>query len=255
MKKIQPKLTLVGAGPGDPELITLKAVNALAYANVVLYDSLANKALLNHAPASVLKIFVGKRKGKHSLTQDEINKLIVKYALLFGNVVRLKGGDPFVFGRGYEEADYASLFGIPFEYIPGISSSTGVPGLSGIPVTHRGASESFWVITGTTKRGSVSKDVVLAAQTNATVVILMGLNKLEEIKNIYSKYGKNDTPVALIQNGSLPDEKIVSGTFKTIVDKAKKAKIASPAIIVIGEVVRLHQKFSIDKENLNFILN
>ena len=171
--KIQPKLTLVGAGPGDPDLITVKAIQALGKADIILYDALVNKEILQYVAAGVKKIFVGKRSGKHSLKQEQINNLIVDLAFTYGNVVRLKGGDPFVFGRGYEEIEYADSFNIETEVIPGISSSVGVPGLAGIPVTHRGLSESFWVITGTTRTGELSRDIKLASQSTATVVILM----------------------------------------------------------------------------------
>ena len=157
MKK--PYLTLVGAGPGDPELFTLKGVKALSTADVVLYDALVNKDLLDYAPAKAQKVFVGKRAGKHSLKQEEINELIVEYAFNYGHVVRLKGGDPFVFGRGHEEIAYAAAFGIDSSVVPGISSSIAVPEMQKIPVTARGYSESFWVVTGTTKEGELSKDI------------------------------------------------------------------------------------------------
>ena len=147
--KTTPKVTLIGAGPGDPDLITVKGVKALEKANVVLYDALINRELLKYAPDAKL-IFVGKRKGLHSYSQDEINELIVKSAFEFENAVRLKGGDPFVFGRGSEEIDYIESFGIETEVISGISSSMAVPASQGISLTKRGAAESFWVITGTT---------------------------------------------------------------------------------------------------------
>lgn len=241
---IQPKLTVVGAGPGDPELITLKGINALKEADVILYDALVNTELLSLAPKTSLKIYVGKRRNKHEYTQEQINDLIIDFAFTHGNVVRLKGGDPFVFGRGKEELDHADAFNIPTEFIPGISSSIGVPGLAGIPVTHRGLSESFWVITGTTQAGEISKDVEAAAKTNATVVILMGLSKLKEIVAIFEKQNKGKVSVAIIQNGSLPDEKIVLGNISTIISKAQKEKIKAPAVIVIGEVVNKASHFN-----------
>lgn len=241
---MKPKLTLVGAGPGDPELISVKGLNALAKAGAVLYDALVSKELLNYAPANAKKIFVGKRAGNHSYTQTEINKLIVEQAFLYGNVVRLKGGDPFIFGRGSEELDYAEAFGIETEAIPGISSSTGIPALHKIPLTKRGVNESFWVITGTTSSGKISKDIALAAQSSATVVILMGMKKLKGIVNIFITYGKGESPVAIIQNGSLPDERVALGTVDTIVEKSREKGISSPAIIVIGEVVAHHSDFN-----------
>lgn len=236
-KQMTPRLTLVGAGPGDTELITLKGIKALEKADVVLYDALVNADLLEYAPKNALKVFVGKRAGKHCVPQEETNQLIVKYALSHGHVVRLKGGDPFVFGRGSEEIEYAESFGVETTIVPGISSALSVPALQRIPVTQRGASESFWVITGTTKAHHVSQDVILAAQSSATIVILMGMRKLQEITKIFAQHGKTDTPVAVIQNGSMPDEKIGIGTIGSIVDIVEKEKLGSPAIIVVGEVV------------------
>lgn len=240
---ITPKITLIGAGPGDIELITLKGLNTLKTADVVLYDALVNPALLNYAPTNSLKIYVGKRNHHHSYTQDQINKLIVDMAYAHGHVVRLKGGDAFVFGRGQEELNYANAFNIETSVVPGISSSISVPALAGIPVTHRGSSESFWVITGTTKDNQLSQDILPAAKTNATVVILMGLGKLKEIADIFSKEGKANTAIALIQDGSLPTQKVALGTIETIVDIARVKNIKAPAVIIIGEVVKQHQDF------------
>lgn len=233
-----PKVTLVGAGPGDPELLTLKAVHALNQADVVLYDFLVNEEILKHANRALL-VFVGKRKGNHSHTQDEINKLIVENALEFGHVVRLKGGDPYVFGRGKEEEIYALEHGIEVEVIPGISSSVAVPASVGIPVTARGVAESFWVITGSTSERELSKDLTLAAQSSATVVVLMGMSKLREIAAIYTSFGKQDLPIAIIQNGTKTDQKEVVGTIHNIVEISENQNIAAPAVIVIGEVVHL----------------
>lgn len=240
----QPKVTLLGAGPGDPELLTLKGVKALATADVVLYDALTNEALLEHAPADAIKVYVGKRSGEHSHSQDAINKLMVDYALNYGHVVRLKGGDPFVFGRGYEELDYAKSFKIAVEVIPGISSSIGVPGLQQIPVTHRGTSESFWVITGTTTSGEISDDIYQASTSNATVVILMGLKKLQQIVDIFKANGRAKLPAAVIQNGSSDEEKFVVGQVENIVDIVAQNRIKAPALLVFGEVVALHPEFA-----------
>jgi len=235
--KTTPKVTLIGAGPGDPDLITVKGVKALAKANVVLYDALINRELLKYAPDAKL-IFVGKRKGLHSYSQDEINELIVKSAFEFENAVRLKGGDPFVFGRGSEEIDYIESFGIETEVISGISSSMAVPASQGISLTKRGVAESFWVITGTTSERKLSKDVYLAAQSTATVVILMGMSKLPEIVSIFKKFNKNGVPTAIIQNGTTKSEKLGLGTIDTIEEVVAQKQLSSPAIIVIGEVVK-----------------
>ena len=250
----EPRITLVGAGPGDADLITIKGIKSLKTADVVLYDALVNEELLEFAPEHATKVYVGKRSGDHSHSQESINKLMVDYALNYGHVVRLKGGDPFVFGRGYEELDYAASYSIPTEVIPGISSSIGVPGLQNIPVTHRGLSESFWVVTGTTMDGKVSGDLYEAARTRATVVVLMGLNKLSKIVEIYKNEGKNRLPVAVIQSGSTKDEKVAVGIIDTIVELVEEKKISSPALIVIGEVVSLHPMFQPIRE-FYYIIN
>ena len=241
-KIVKPIVTVVGAGPGDPDLLTIKGAKALAEANVVLYDALANEELLSYAPKRALKIFVGKRKGFHAYSQDQINQLIVDNALTYGHVVRLKGGDPFIFGRGGEEIDYVESFGIPTFVVPGISSSIAVPASNGISLTKRGVSESFWVITGTTSTRKLSTDVKLAAQSSATVVVLMGMSKLDEIVAIFQKEGKGETPVAIIQNGTTPEEKTGMGTISSIQQVVYEQKLSSPAIIVIGEVVRDSKK-------------
>ncbi len=239
----EPRITLVGAGPGDADLITIKAIKALKTADVVLYDALVNDTLLDFAPKHATRVFVGKRSGEHSYSQDAVNQLMIDYALNYGHVVRLKGGDPFVFGRGYEELDFAASYSIAAEVIPGISSSIAVPGLQGIPVTHRGLSESFWVVTGTTASGNISPDLFAAAKSKATVVVLMGIKRLAEIVEIFKNEGKHRLPVAVIQNGSMENEKLAVATVDTIVETARDKQIDSPAIIVFGEVVGLHPLF------------
>lgn len=238
MKTINiPKLTLIGAGPGDPELITLKGVKSLEKARVVLYDALVDKRLLNHAP-NAIKIYVGKRAGKHSFHQNSIHKMIVKYAYEYGSVVRLKGGDSFVFGRGSEEIEYARLFGLETEVIPGISSAFAVPASLGIPATQRKISDGVWVITGTKSNGEISKDIHLAAQSNSTVVILMGTKKLPQIVESFKNAGKENLPIGIIQNGTTKMEKSVVSTVSKIEAVAKKSKMGAPAIIILGEVVK-----------------
>lgn len=233
------KLSLVGAGPGDPELITLKAINVLKQADVILYDALVNEDLLNYAkPGAVLR-FVGKRYGCHSLSQQEINHLIVEYASSHGHVVRLKGGDPFVFGRAGEEIAAANAAGITVEVIPGISSALAAAESQMIPLTSRGVTESFWVTTGTTLTGDISGDIELAARSTATVIILMAMSRLEAIMEIFSKHGKKELPVAIIQEATTGRDKMVVGTVKDIYFKAQHEGLANPAVIVVGEVVRL----------------
>lgn len=236
LEKTAPKVFLVGAGPGDPELLTIKAMRALKAAKAVLYDALVNEEILEYAPNAV-KLFVGKRKGCHSYMQEQINDLLVQYAMRYGNVVRLKGGDPFVFGRGREEMDHLLKAGISVKVVPGISSALAVPAGIGIPLTHRKVAESFWVITGTTSCHRLSDDVELAAKSSATVVILMGMGKLTEIVAVFSKNGKKDTPVAVIQNGTRKAERSATGTIRDIEKKVAEQQLTSPAIIIIGEVV------------------
>ncbi|MEO1010683.1 MAG: uroporphyrinogen-III C-methyltransferase [Bacteroidota bacterium] len=230
------KLSVIGAGPGDVELITLKALKALRKADVILYDALVNPELLEYGP-SAEHIFVGKRKGCYAYRQEQINELIVSRAKTHGNVVRLKGGDPFVFGRGAEEMEYASQHGVEVAVVPGISSALAVPANQHIPVTKRGASESFWVITGTTRDHKLSQDVQLAAKSNATVVILMGMSKLSQIVACFKKEGKEDMPVAIIQNGTRENEKVGLGNINSIEEEVAHQGLSNPAIIVIGEVV------------------
>jgi len=234
----KPRLILVGAGPGDEELITLKGINALKRADVVLYDALANDALLKYCKADAKLVYVGKRAGMHYHQQLEINHMIVKYALEYGTVVRLKGGDPFVFGRGHEEKDHALLHGIEVEIVPGISSAIAVPVIQNIPITKRGVNESFWVITGTTKEESLSKDMHLAAQSSATVIILMGMKKLTAIVELFKTYRGADEPVAVIMNGTCENEKSGYGKISTIESVVIEKELTSPSIIVIGEVVK-----------------
>ncbi len=244
MKNIkEPRITLVGAGPGDAELITIKGLKALQTADVVLYDALVNEELLDFAPIGAAKIYVGKRSGEHYYEQGKINQLMIDYALNYGHVVRLKGGDPFVFGRGYEEVDHAADYSIPVQVIPGVSSAIGVPGLQGIPVTHRGLSESFWVVTGTTANGLLSSDLYNAARSNATVVVLMGLHKLKEIVKLYENEGRGRLPVAVIQSGSTENEKVAVGNINTIIEVVEEKNIKSPALIVLGDVVSLHSQY------------
>lgn len=248
--QVKPFITLVGAGPGDPDLITLRGIKAIREANVVLYDALVNEELLSYAKSDCTLIYVGKRAERVSTSQDYINKLLVDYALTHGHVVRLKGGDPFVFGRGGEELDYARKFNIPTAVVPGISSSVGLTGLQQIPLTYRGISESFWVITGSTVDGRLSDDLMTAARTNATVVVLMGYAKLAQIVELYQQQGKGALPIALIQNGSLPTERVALGRIDNILAEAKRNLVGVPAIIVLGEVVAKHREFEKIKQEL-----
>lgn len=233
-----PRLTVVGAGIGDPDLITLKGVEALRTADVVLYDALVNEAILQHTRPTAALVYVGKRKGAKAYSQEEINERIVAYAHCCGHVVRLKGGDPYVFGRGHEELQYAQQHGLQTAYVPGVSSAIAGAGAAGIAVTLRGASRGFWVITGTTDTGSLNPEILTAAQTDATLVILMGLSKIAEIAEVFQTAGKSGLPVAVIQNATLPHQREVISTITDVAAAVKNSGIDSPAVIVIGEVVK-----------------
>ncbi len=234
---VKPSLTLVGAGPGDPELLTIKAIKAIRSANVVLYDALVSDDILALIPAGIPAWSVGKRAGVHSHLQEDINSIIVNLAHKHGHVVRLKGGDPFVFGRGYEEMHYAAQHGLAVAVVPGISSALAAPASVNVPLTARGISESFYVITGTTREGDISKDIALAAQSTATVVILMGLSHIASIMEQFVKAGKSNIPVTVIENGTLPSMRSVTGTVASIEKLVNEKAIAAPAVIVVGSVV------------------
>jgi uroporphyrin-III C-methyltransferase len=237
-KKTKNKLRIIGAGPGDPELITVKGAMALQQAEVILYDALVDTQLLDHyAQESCKLVYVGKRLGKKEFSQDEINELIVFYALKYKNVVRLKGGDPFVYGRGHEELEYVISKGIDVEVIPGLSSSIAAPSAAGIPLTKRNVNESFWVVTGMLASGEISDDIQHAARSSATVVVMMGMTKLSEIASLFSAMRGEEEPVAIIRYATWAEEEIISGTVGNIYEVVKDRGVVSPAVIVIGKVV------------------
>ena len=238
MGEITPELIVVGAGPGDPELITIKAYKALQSADVILYDNLINRELLAIARENCEKLYVGKRPYGDYTPQESIHDLIKEKAFAKGLVVRLKGGDPFIFGRGYEEMIFARENGIKSSYIPGITSMQAV-GFEDIPLTHRNISESLWVVTGTKKDGTLSEDLLLAMQSKATVVIYMGMKKIDEIADTYIKGGKGDTSAAVIQHASLPYKKIVKGFIKDMPQLVLEHKLTHPAIIIIGKITNI----------------
>ena len=229
---------LIGAGPGDPELITLKAVKILNEADTVIYDRLANEEILNHAPKAKL-IYVGKKAGEHYKSQDEINQIIVNEAKDKNNeiIVRLKGGDPFVFGRGGEEILDLIDENIPFEIIPGVTSAIGVPTTVGLPVTHRAIATSFTIVTGH-EDPTKDKKQVKWDYTADTIIILMGIGQIRENTTEMMKYRKGTTPACVIENGTLPNEKIIFGTLEDI---AKK-NINTPAILIVGNVINVFKK-------------
>lgn len=232
------RLTLVGAGPGDPDLITRKGWKALHAADVILYDALVAPELLSEMDCPH-KVFVGKRAGTHSMQQSEINRLIVQMAFQYGHVVRLKGGDPFVFGRGYEEVTFARAWGLEVDVVPGLSSATSLPGLQQVPLTHRNLARSFWVLTATTSSNQLSDDLVLAARSSATLVILMGMRKLAQLSALFAQVGKQNLPVMIIHNGSATDERVLLTNTRDMRVDAECQGIGAPGIIVVGEVVSL----------------
>ena len=238
------KVYLTGAGPGDIELLTMKAYRSVQIADVIIYDRLVNKEILDLAKPNCEFIYVGKKDKKHTLPQDEINELIYQSALKYENVVRLKGGDPFVFGRGAEEALYLYDRNIKFEVIPGITSAVSVPAYAGIPVTHRGITTSFRVVTGhETPTKKISQIEWKSFLNDETIVFLMGLHNIKLITSNLMKLGKDkDYPCAVISKGTTKDQKTVVGPLQNIVEKSKG--LESPAIIIVGHVVSLKDKVS-----------
>jgi len=238
------KVYLIGAGPGDPGLITLKAVNCLAKADVVVYDHLVSSLILDYAPAGAEKIYAGKTGGVHFAEQDEINGVLIRKATLGKTVVRLKGGDPFVLGRGGEEAEALRKNNIRFEIVPGVTSAVAVPAYAGIPVTHRGLASSLAIITGhedPSKKSSSINWAKLATATD-TLVILMGMQNLTQITALLIKHGRRaSTPVAVIRDGTLPSQVCITGTLRDIAGRASKAGLKAPVVIVIGDVVKLRE--------------
>ena len=236
------KVYLVGAGPGDPDLITLKAIELIKKADVVLYDRLVSKKILAMIPKRCKSIYVGRAVGDDTTHQDSTNELMVKYAKLKKTVVRLKGGDPIIFGRGGEEAEFLKSFKIKYEIIPGITSGIGSATYAGIPLTHRQFASSVVFVTGhedPEKKTEVVKWKKLAKSVD-TIVIMMGLSRIEEISKKLIEGGMDKTtPVAVIQNGTTPKQKMIKGTISYISNKIKRNKIRPPTNIIIGRVVDL----------------
>lgn len=238
------KVYLVGAGPGDPELITVKGLELIKKADVLIYDRLASEDLLKHAKKDVRLIYVGKRTGAHKFTQPEINEILVKEAAADKIVVRLKGGDPFVFGRGGEEVSVLMEHHIAFEIVPGVTSAISVPALANIPVTDRRCASSFTVVTGQEDPSKEDSTLDYGRLNADTVIVLMGVKNLPKIAGQMLKTRKKETPVAIIESGASDRQRVITGTLEDIAEKAEAAKIKPPAIIVIGDVVNL--KFDFD---------
>ena len=244
------KVYLVGAGPGEPGLMTVRSLQLLRGPDVVVYDQLVNSVLLDEAPPSARQIFVGKQAGRHSIAQSDINEVLINYALQGRRVVRLKGGDPFVFGRGGEEAEALADAGIPFEIVPGVSSAVAVPAYAGIPLTHRNYASSFAVVTGhEAVKSKSSVDWAKLASAVDTLVILMGLHNLPAIVAKLVAHGRApETPAAVIHQGTTTQQKTVVGTLADIVEKS--VALNAPALIVVGEVIGLKEKLSWFDPNL-----
>jgi uroporphyrinogen III methyltransferase/synthase len=237
------KVYLVGAGPGELGLMTQKGLRCLAEADVVIYDRLLDERLLKIIPPKAERLYVGKAAGEHTSSQAEINRLLVEKAREGKTVVRLKGGDPYVLGRGGEEAEALAKNGIPFEIVPGVTSAVAVPAYAGIPLTHRRLSSSFAVITGHEARGKSSINWEKLATAVDTLVFLMGMKNLPEIVSRLIEHGRSpETPVAVIKEGTRPSQKTVVGSLQDIVARVKEQRLTPPAVIVVGEVVGLREK-------------
>ena len=245
-KKLE-KVYLVGSGPGDLGLLTLKGLELIKKADVIIYDRLVSKTILKQIPSKTKKLYVGKSTGKHSVTQEKINELIVRESKQGKKVVRLKGGDPFIFGRGGEEAQSLFSASIPFEIVPGISSASAVPAYAGIPLTHRDYASSAAIVTGHESWAKKGSQVNWEGLANAvdTIVVLMGVSNLESIIKGIKKGGRHDdTPVAIIEDGTTRKQRVTIGKLSDIVEKARKSEVKSPAVIVIGDVVKLRKELT-----------
>ena len=246
------KVYLVGAGPGDPKLLTVKAVEVLKEADVVIYDRLVGEEIINLAPAKAEKIYVGKRTGKHEVPQDKITELIIEKAQAGGKIVRLKGGDPFIFGRGGEEAEALVERGIQFEVVPGVSSAVVVPAYAGIPLTHRDYASSVAIITGH-RAGETERPIDWAKIAGAvdTMVILMGVESLDAIVGKLLQGGVSpEKPVAIVESGTYPQQRTLISKLGTIVNDVEAKQIKPPSVIVIGEVANLGRKLAWFKKPL-----
>ena len=238
------RVYLTGAGPGDLELLTVKALRLIREADIIIYDRLANAEILKEVKDGCEFLYVGKEDSKHTIPQEKINEVLVTASCKYEKVVRLKGGDPFVFGRGGEEALFLREKGVDFEVIPGISSAISVPAYAGIPVTHRGISTAFKVVTGHISAHNDSSNINWNdLKSDDTIVFLMGLKNITTITKKLLSLGKpKEYPVAVISQGTSPQQKVIVGRLENIVEKSKG--LATPALIVVGEVVTLREKLA-----------
>ncbi len=239
------RVYLVGAGPGDPELLTLRAVRLLEKADVVVYDHLVSSDVLEFVNKTAERIYVGKRRNEHTMRQEQINTLLAKLGNEGKQVVRLKGGDPFIFGRGGEELETLHAHGVDFEVVPGITAASGVSSYAGIPLTHRDYAQSCLFVTGHLKDGTADLDWPSLVRLNQTVVIYMGLGGLPEISRQLIAHGASaNLPVAVVQDGTISTQKVATGTLATISDIVLQQALQSPCLVIVGEVVKLHHSLA-----------
>ena len=235
---------LVGAGPGDPDLMTFRALRLLQKADVVLYDRLVGQGILELARRDAELVYVGKARNEHVVPQQEINSLLVKYALEGKKVCRLKGGDPFIFGRGGEELDSVVAAGIDFQVVPGVTAAAGCAAYAGIPLTHRDHAQSVRFITGHRKDGSVDLPWSSLNTVNETLVFYMGLVSLAEIcANLLAQGMPSDMPAAIVSRGTLTDQQVIIGTLTSLPEKIAGMEVAAPSLLIIGSVVSLHPRY------------
>ena len=236
---------LVGAGPGDPELFTLRGARLVAGADVIVYDNLVAPPILELAPASAERIYVGKKAADHSLPQDEINLLLLKLARENKRVVRLKGGDPFIFGRGGEEMELLVDAGVHVEVVPGVTAAAGVSAYAGIPLTHRDHAQACTFVTGHLKDGTMDLDWTALARPRQTIVVYMGLTALPALCERLIEHGlPRTTPVAVVQQGTSRDQRVVTGTLATLPGRAARARLKPPTLIIVGSVVKLRDRLA-----------
>jgi uroporphyrin-III C-methyltransferase len=239
------RVYLVGAGPGDPELLTLRAVRLLQQTEVVVYDHLVSRAVLDFVPPGAERIYAGKRRNEHTMRQEQINALLIKLAQQGKQVVRLKGGDPFIFGRGGEELQALAAHGVAFEVVPGITAASGVSSYAGIPLTHRDHAQTCLFVTGHLKDGTADLDWPSLVRPNQTVVIYMGLGGLADIcRQLMAHGAAPDLPIAVVQDGSIATQKVVTGTLADIPERVTRAGLRSPCLTIIGNVVKLHDSLA-----------
>ncbi len=247
------RVYLVGAGPGDPELLTLRAVRLLQQAQVVVYDHLVSRAVLDFVAPTAERIYAGKRRNEHTMRQENINALLVKLALEGKQVVRLKGGDPFIFGRGGEELQALAKHGVAFEVVPGVTAASGVASYAGIPLTHRDYAQSCIFVTGHLKDGTADLDWPSLIRLHQTVVIYMGLGGLAEICRQMMAHGAApELPIAMVQDGTIASQKVITGTLSNMPERVAQAGLIAPCLTIIGEVVKLHDALAWFKPAIAF---